>query len=431
MKNTSFFFREIVRLQKEGIPRGICSICSANSFVIEAALEQALNDDRPVLIESTCNQVNQFGGYTAMTPQDFVKYVYDIAISINFPLKRIIFGGDHLGPHPWKGEHSRAAMKKACELVKQYVSAGFTKIHIDASMHLADDPGDRTLPLDPALVAERDANICSVAEESSGEDLVYVIGTEVPTPGGTLNVLESPLITEVSDFKETIELSQEAFIKKGLSDAWKQVIAVVVQLGAEFGSHTIHEFQPEKTRKLCNALKEFPDFVFEAHSTDYQMETCLKQMVENGIAILKVGPCLTFTMREAIFLLCYIEKELLKIHLGFQASNLIEALDDAMMKNPVHWENYYHGSDEELQFARKYSFSDRSRYYWSNPNVQRALCLLFSNLEVLGIPLTLISQFFPKQYSKIRNGSLKNTPKSLIKDKVNDILKVYSYAVTP
>lgn len=94
----------IVSAQKQGQAIGIPSICSAHPYVIEASLRHALAGDASVLIESVSNQVNQFGGYTGMTPADFVAFVHGIAERVGFPRQRIILGGDHLGPNPWSGE---------------------------------------------------------------------------------------------------------------------------------------------------------------------------------------------------------------------------------------------------------------------------------------------------------------------------------------
>ena len=311
MKN-SHYLQEIVKLQKQGIAQGICSICSANPFVIEAALEHGLQHDTYVLIEATCNQVNQFGGYTGMKAQDFVAFVHGIADRLQFPWEKLLLGGDHLGPNPWQDEPAAQAMEKASELVRSYVAAGFTKIHLDPSMFLADDPGDRTKALDPALVAERTASLCLTAEEAfqkfggANSPPVYVIGTEVPIPGGIQDSEEELHVTTVESLQETVDISKEAFSNKGLSDAWKRVIAVVVQPGVEYGDQTIYEYQQEKARELCEAVKEIPTMILEGHSTDYQRPSHLQQMVEDGIAILKVGPELTFAMREAIFSLCFI-----------------------------------------------------------------------------------------------------------------------------
>ena len=180
---------EIVAAQKKGEAIGITSICSANPFVIEASLRYGLDGGGPVLIESTCNQVNQYGGYTGMTPADFVAFVHGIADEVGFPREHIILGGDHLGPNAWQDEPAVRSMAKAQVLVRDYVLAGYKKIHLDASMKCADDDPDR--PLDETISAQRAADMALMAEETFSQVVAdglaprYVIGTEVPVPGGT------------------------------------------------------------------------------------------------------------------------------------------------------------------------------------------------------------------------------------------------------
>ena len=115
------FFTDLIEAQKKGNPRGIYSICSAHPRVISAAMAQAESDDLPFLIESTVNQVNQFGGYTGMNPAAFRDHVFKVAERVEFPRQRIILGGDHLGPYPWRKEPAEQAMPKACELVARCV----------------------------------------------------------------------------------------------------------------------------------------------------------------------------------------------------------------------------------------------------------------------------------------------------------------------
>ena len=129
--------KTLIARHKAGEHIGICSVCSAHPLVIEAALAFDRNSTRKVLIEATSNQVNQFGGYTGMTPADFREFVFTIADKVGFARERIILGGDHLGPNCWQQENADAAMEKSVELVKAYVRAGFSKIHLDASMSCA------------------------------------------------------------------------------------------------------------------------------------------------------------------------------------------------------------------------------------------------------------------------------------------------------
>lgn len=427
--------KKLVEMQKKGIPAGICSICSANEYVIQAAMERAMKDNAYVLIESTANQVNQFGGYTGMKPADFRDYVFSIGRKISFPPEKLILGGDHLGPLTWKDEDSAAAMEKARDLIRDYVMAGFTKIHIDTSMRLADDLTDRRL--DTSIIADRGALLCRAAEEAFKEykkscpdalNPVYVIGSEVPIPGGAQEQEEGMKVTGVADFKETVDVFRDSFQKYGLQNAWENVIGVVVQPGVEFGDNSIWPYDREKAKDLCASLQEYPNLVFEGHSTDYQTPLALKQMVEDGIAILKVGPALTFALREGLFMLNYIENELLGGSIGVKPSNFIEVLDRVMVENPDNWKKYYHGDENKLKLARKYSFSDRSRYYLPVAEVKDSIERLMKNLRATSIPLSLISQFMPQQYIKIRNGMLDNDPEELVKDKVKYVLDDYYYA---
>ena len=156
---------EIVALQKSGRARGIYSICSINRSVIEAAIEQARVDDSLLLVESTCNQVNQSGGYSGLTPSDFRARVESAAAARGLPAARVILGGDHLGPFPYRSESAAGAMAKARDMVRSYVKAGFTKIHLDPSMRLGGDPGAPGGGLAPRIIAERCAELCAAAEE--------------------------------------------------------------------------------------------------------------------------------------------------------------------------------------------------------------------------------------------------------------------------
>lgn len=430
----------IVESQKNGIYKGIYSACTASDYVIETVLERALKDNEYVLIEATANQVNQFGGYTGMKPKDYVKFVRDLAKKVKFPEDKIILGGDHLGPLTWMGDNEVEAMEKSKELLRAYVLAGFTKIHIDTSMKVADD--DKNLPLDTAVIAERGAILCQVAEEAFKELLkaktdavppVYVVGSEVPIPGGAQEEEEEEglQVTKVADFDATVETFKNAYYKYNLKEAWERVIAVVVQPGVEFGDESVHEYSREKARELVASLKKYPGIIFEGHSTDYQTKYALKEMVEDGIAILKVGPALTFALREGLFALNYIENELFKYNADVELSHFIDTLETAMVKNPSNWKKHYHGSSSLIKYARKYSYSDRCRYYLPVEEVREAEELMINNLKTTQIPLTLVHQFMPIQYNKIRDGLLKNEPEALLKDWVVNCIDDYLYACLP
>jgi len=423
---------EILRENREGRRVGVFSICSANRYVLEAGMRQAARNESLLLIESTSNQVNQFGGYTGQTPADFVEFVSAIAREQNFPEDQVVLGGDHLGPHPWKSEPAASAMKKGCALVRDYVRAGYTKIHLDASMHCADDYAER--PLSDEIVGARAAMLCEAAEnarEGLADDWpapVYVVGTEVPIPGGGRADTEPPEVTKTEDLERTLKLTRKAFTRRGLEAAWKQVIAVVVQPGIEFRDATVFPYELSKTERLASFCVQGWTGVYEAHSTDYQAAKALQQMVRDHFGILKVGPWLTFAFREAIFALAQMEEEWLGGRPGMLLSKVREALEQAMVRIPAHWQGHYHGDENALRFARKYSYSDRSRYYWPQRDVGVSVQQLLSNLAANPAPTSLLSQYLPVQCEQVRSGELANHPLDLIRSKITQVLDIYAGA---
>ncbi len=388
-------------------------------------MERALRNGTPVLVESTCNQVNQFGGYTGMNPADFATYVMSLASQIGLAQGKVLLGGDHLGPSVWQDEPAESAMQKSIQLVQAYVEAGYNKIHLDASMKLADD--DPKLPLEVELSAQRAATLAAAAEHAhtrlgAAPAPRYIIGTEVPIPGGAQVHEDRLKVTAVEDVCYTIEATQAAFNRQGLGSAWERVQAVVVQPGVEFGDDFVLNYQPKAAAALVRFIETQPELIFEAHSTDYQTHASLLHLVRDHFAILKVGPALTFALREAVFALAWIEDELFPVS---ERSGLIEVLERAMLHNPSHWQKYYHGSPQEQAFARKYSLSDRSRYYWSDVQVRVAFNRLLTNLSAHPLPLSLLSQFAPELLPRIRDGSLENSPEALLLARIDRVLQDY------
>lgn len=425
--------RAMLEKRKQGMKfAGIPSFCTASDLVIEACLEQALRFDDYVLVEATANQVNQFGGYTGMKPADYRDFVYRIADKIGFPREKIILGGDHLGPLTWQDEPEKEAMEKSVELVKLFVQAGFKKIHLDTSMRVADDSREEMLT--DETIARRGAILYEACEEAYQELCkgnpgevrpVYIIGSEVPIPGGAQEAEESIAVTRPEAVEKTLAVYREQFEKRGLADAFDNIIGIVVQPGVEFGDADIFHYNRGNAAALTSAMKKYDNIVLEGHSTDYQSPKELKEMVEDGIAILKVGPALTFSLREGLFALSLMEKQLVPKE---QQAHFMEVLEQAMLENPGNWKKHYHGDEKQLAIKRKYSFSDRCRYYFSQPQVQKAADKLFANLSEVEIPLSMLRQFMPRQYSKVRDRILPMEPRALAKDCVVQLVEDYNYA---
>ena len=417
---------QLLRAHKTGSGSGICSVCSSHPLVIEAALREAGRDGHYVLIEATSNQVNQFGGYTGMRPADFKAYVADIAARASLPMDRVLLGGDHLGPNSWRAEPAAVAMERSEQLVADYVAAGFRKIHLDCSMSCADDPG----VLSDGIIAARAARLCQASESawraSGGEAPVYVIGTEVPTPGGAAEDLETLAVTTPAAVDATLAAHRSALLEAGLIEVWPRVVALVVQPGVEFDHHKVIDYDPSKAGELSARIEREPGLVYEAHSTDYQTPGALAALVRDHFAILKVGPGVTFALRETLWALVDIEREL-----GIApAESLRDAVLGAMKRDPRYWKSYYTDPAAQL-FDLQYSLSDRIRYYWNVPEVRSALEALLENLRRRGVPLTLLSQYLPLQYAAVRQGQLVNEPRELLLAGVAQILQDYAAACHP
>ena len=417
---------DVIRRHKSGASVGIYSVCSAHSLVLEAALRQAWCTGGAALIEATSNQVNQDGGYTGMRPAAFRNLVFGLAKSIGLPSNRVLLGGDHLGPNAWQQLDSSAAMQKAAVMVGEYVAEGFRKIHLDCSMSCADDR--RSLGDD--LIAERTAALCETAEaawrSAGGEPPAYVIGSEVPVPGGAHEAVHELAVTAPAAAHATIAAHREAFVRHGLSDAWRRVIGLVVQPGVEFDHHHVIDYERDKAVALSQSIVPVAGMVFEAHSTDYQTPAALAALVQDHFAMLKVGPALTFALRETFWALSDIAAEL---KVGPQPS-LKDVLLGEMRRDPRYWKAYYVDPGRQ-PFDLQFSLSDRIRYYWNAPAVQEACAQLLSSLTAADLPLTLISQYLPKQYAAIRAGRLQKKPREIVLDGVAQVLRQYARACDP
>jgi len=420
-------FLEILRENRRGKHRGIYSVCSAHPIILEAAIDRALVDREILCVESTSNQVDQFGGYTGLQPHEFATWVGDLADRRGLGRHRVLLGGDHLGPNAWRHRPAAEAMDLAEELVRCYVRAGYRKIHLDCSMALGGDivvPGQ---PLADSLVAQRAARLCRAAEESSPEDdkPIYIIGTEVPVPGGSTVHEDLVPCTSVAAAAATVETTREVFVREGVGEAWGRVVGTVVQPGVEFGDDFVIDFRPEAARSLADAVLGYPGLVWEAHSTDYQTVEALGALVDHHFAILKVGPWLTFALREGIYALLGIEDVLASGGRIPKASGLAQIIDEVMTADPRWWKSYY---TSEPELKRRFSYSDRIRYYWGDPRISAGLETLFANLTKAGIPESLVGQYFPDAYPSVRSHRLAPRPEDLVRFKIDRVLEIYARA---
>ncbi len=410
---------------------GLYAVCSAHREVIAAAIAAARDHGQPLLIEATANQVNQFGGYTGMTPSAFGSFLLSMAAALGFPRENLLLGADHLGPYTWRLEPAAAAMAKALELARQCVHAGFTKIHLDTGFRCSDDPAPG---LPPDIAAERAITLCKVCEAAADQRPgaiprpLYVIGTEVPLPGGALEDPESIDVTRADDVAAFVAMAESRFRNAGLEGAWERMFAVIVQPGVEYGNTRVARYDPAKAQALSALHEDLPGIMtYEVHSTDYQTRDALAGMVADHFILLKVGPCLTNAFREAAFALEEIEAELLKSRRGAAASDLRRVMEQLMQQHPVHWRSHYRGTEEECRRMRLSSRLDRIRYYWGYPEAQAALERLHRNLSP-SVPAGLVERYFADDASTLSSGAPDLTPEGLIRRRIRTALEPYRLA---
>ncbi len=421
--------KEIFAGERAG-QRAVFSVCTANPLVLRAAMAHAKQNGYTVVIEATANQVNQFGGYTGMKPADFMAMAEELRRETGLSAERLILGGDHLGPLTWQHLPEAEAMDHAEALVRAYTRAGFTKIHLDTSMRVADDDPKSPLPVE--VCARRGARLAlAVAEEYErrrAEDAAamrpaLVIGSEVPIPGGSQEFEASVTPTAPEEFRRQYQVFRETFLRA--KAPFEDVVAFVVQPGVEFGDDFAFQYDGDRAAGLCGALRELSPLVFEGHSTDYQTAESLSNMVRDGIRILKVGPALTFGLREALLLLEACEREMLPQEAA--RSGMRDAILRAMDADSRYWKKYYQGTPEEIRYKLLYSYSDRCRYYLPAASVASATERLLANTP--HVPRALISQFFPRQYGKVVAGELNDDGLSLALDRICDWIAPYAAAV--
>ena len=405
---------------------GQVAVCSAHPQVLMAAADRARKDGALLLVETTANQVNLSGGYTGMTPADFAAYMMRLAQERDLGPWQMVIGADHLGPHIWRQLPSAEAMARARSLAQACAAAGFRKFHLDTATGCADDPSGH---LPPTVAAQRAAALCQAIETSAstkpGQQPVYTIGTDVPAPGGSLEAGGRVVVTDPRHLSDELELYEKAFRQAGMEQAWQRVLAIVVQPGVDFDDFHAAPYASEAALSLSLMHERLPGIMtFEIHSADYQSPVALRHMIRDHFFLLKIGPCLTFALREALFALAHIEDALPGLD---ETSNLIRVMEQLMQAHPTHWRSHYAGAVHNLQYLRKYSLRDRIRYYWSQDEARRACQRLMHNLQ-RPIPQALIRQFLPDLSEAVTAGALTPTPQAIIQARIQAALTPYTDA---
>jgi D-tagatose-1,6-bisphosphate aldolase subunit GatZ/KbaZ len=381
--------RDIIARNRAGQVCAIPSVCSAHPEVLRASLMLAEQLDRPVVIEATSNQVNQDGGYTGMRPADFIAFVHGIADEAGVARARIIFGGDHLGPQAWRKGPADLAMAKARVLVADYVRAGFNKIHLDCSEGCQGEAAQ----VGDGLAAARAADLAAAALAAARDPgaLLFVIGTEVPPPGGArADEHGDTAPTTPANAAATLAAHAMAFRAAGLEHALPQIGGLVVQPGVEFSPMDIHHMPTARDPGLLAVLADWPGVCLEAHSTDYQHPAVFPRLAQLGFAFQKVGPALTFVYRQALYAL-----DSLRQQAGWASTEpLCDVMERLMLAQPDNWQGHYQGGSGDLRVERHFGLADRIRYYWPQPAALAAVKAVLDDLQGRQLPAPLLAQAF-------------------------------------
>lgn len=416
--------RDIARRNRAGEAVSIPSVCSAHPAVLRASLLLAERLDRPIVIEATSNQVNQFRGYTGQTPRDFADWVWSAADELGVARERIALGGDHLGPQAWRAEPADIAMEKAAEMVRAYVAAGFGKIHLDCSEPCG---GDQPVMTDE-LAAARAASLAAACLEAAGPDadgLCFVIGTEVPPPGGAHSDDDVVHPTPPGRAIATYAAHAEAFARAGLAEAWPLVSGLVVQPGVEFSPMAVHHLPDDAAPGLRAALEQMPGVTYEAHSTDYQHADAYPRLAALGFGFQKVGPALTFAYRRALYALDALAATLLGRPL-----RLAPVMERLMRADDRYWRGHYAPGDQ-LSAALHFGLADRIRYYWPHPEAQAATQAVMDDIAALAPPDPALLQAFSPEVLALAGDIDRPLPEAIVFAEISTSLSPYFFETKP
>lgn len=405
--------RDIIARNRGGAAVAIPSVCSAHPDVLRASLRLAQARDRAVVIEATSNQVNQDGGYTGMTPAAFIAFVNRLADETGTDRARIIFGGDHLGPQAWRRLPADQAMAKGRAMVRAYVEAGFSKIHLDCSEGCAGEPAQ----LGDDVTVPRAADLGAVCRDAAQVPLLYVVGTEVPPPGGARHDDHADIPATMPDAaRATLDAHMAAFGDIG------EIGGLVVQPGVEFTPMNVHHLPLSRDPGLLDAIMHHPGVCLEAHSTDYQHPAAFVRLAEIGFAFQKVGPALTFAWRQAVYAL-----DQMRVMAGWGEAFVATVMEAAMQADPANWQGHYHGDAAALRLQRHFGLADRIRYYWPRPDAQAAVAALLDDLRGRRLPMPLLWQVFAPEVLERAEALGGLTPDALIAAQVQMALDPYFF----
>lgn len=393
-----FILQQIKVLKKEtGVSRTIFAACPNSSAVIKASLRSAKRNNAPIKFAATLNQVDLDGGYTGLTPAQFVKTIRQEAAAIHFT-GPVIVAIDHGGPwlkdlhtrEKWSYADSMLAVKKSFEAA---VVAGYDLIHVDPTIDITLSKGE-IISID--TVAERTIELIVHTEKfrRSGNypRIAYEVGTE-EVHGG---------LADMETFNRFLYLLKKGLVENDLRDVWP--CFVVGKVGTDLHTTT---FDSSVARQLTEVASGYGSLI-KGHYSDNVSNP--EDYPLSGMGAANVGPEFTEQEYDGLMELSDLEQELFSENKIARLSELKSALWNAVIDSQrwKKWlqedesaENFYKNSPERQEWLIKTG----CRYIWENPTVLACRNRLYRNLEfnhvdAEGIVLSHIEKAMDKYFYK-------------------------------
>jgi D-tagatose-1,6-bisphosphate aldolase subunit GatZ/KbaZ len=403
-----YIMRRIGELERStGVRRSIFAACPNSSAVLRAAIRSAKRNNAPVKFAATLNQVDLDGGYTGMTPDEFVKTIREEARQINLEVP-VIIAVDHGGPwlkdkqriEKWSYEKAMSGIKESFEAV---IRAGYDLIHVDPTVDIT-LPDGATISID--TVAGRTLDLIEHAEtfriKNGFGKISYEVGTE-EVHGG---------LADISVFKRFLVLLKEGLRKRKLEDVWPCFI--VGKVGTDL--HTTL-FDPVIAGELSAIVKPYGSFI-KGHYSDNVDNP--EDYPLSGMGAANVGPEFTEKEYDALIELDHIEEMLCASGETAKRTFIKEKLWNSVIKSG-RWTKWVTREESSGDFydispeRQLWLVKTGCRYIWDNDEVVAARFKLTENLKSKGVDGNFITgsaiehamdRYFEKFNLKDLNGLL-------------------------
>lgn len=359
-----------------GTRRTIFAVCPNSTSVVKAAFRAAKRNNAPIYFAATLNQIDCDGGYTGMTPAEFVKMARIEAEAVNYTGVSII-AIDHGGPwlkdtqsvERWPAEKAMDGVKKSFEAA---VEAGYDLIHVDPTVDIFVPKGEI---IDIRLVVDRTVELIKHVETfrrvKNLPPISYEVGTE-EVHGG---------LADEATFENFLTGLKAGLTQVGLADVWPCFI--VGKVGTDLHTTT---FDPQVARDLTAKVRPYGSYI-KGHYTDGVSNP--EAYPQCGIGAANVGP--EFTMSEYDALAELEQKELALDARGAVAvrSHLTATLR-RLVCDSNRWCKWLQGDEKGCDFdalkpeRQMWLIKTGCRYIWQHPEALVARQRLYDNLRRSG-----------------------------------------------